>query len=212
MIEQKSDIFTAIVDLRSIGVWGLLLANSHRLRRSVFVEQLGWSSPCDDGEFEHDEFDTPSARYIIATHDGVTPLAMARIVPTTRPYMIEAIAERPGGFKPPKENHIWELSRLFADPALDIGEKIRALKALERGVARFTAGNGIQSLLCWASRATLSLARLTGHEYNILAELDDDEGNPTWIIEFEFSDSQFSDEFRKAMADETSPQKISKKA
>ena len=209
MIEARPDLYSVTVDLTTIDLYGLLLANSHRLRREVCINQLGWSSPDCDEQFEFDRFDNlASARYLIVTNDGRTPLAMARLIPTIKPYMIESLGDRLGDYRPPKDEEVWELSRLVFDHNTSPNTRMLAVKTLERALAKFAARQDIRSYLCWASMDTMRLMKVTGHDITVHVDLADDEGKPTSIVEFAISDAQFAEAFRDALKDD--PQRITK--
>lgn len=200
MIEYRSDLFAVVIDLSNIGQWGSLLANSHKLRKSVCVDQFGWARPRVSGDFEYDEYDNlGNARYLVVTRDGVSPLALARLMPTTSQYMINTIADRADGFEPPANDDVWELSRLVVSEG-EVAERIETIKVLERALGRFATMNSIESFLAWVSKDTLRLLKYTGHPLSEVATLADDEGNPTWIVSFQISeDGTEVEEFRDAL-------------
>lgn len=83
-------------------------------RRSVFIEQLGWELQTTNG-MELDEFDGPNAVYVCA-HDGNGQVSgVARLLPTTAPYLMEKVfPELWGSAQLPHDPQIWELSRFAA--------------------------------------------------------------------------------------------------
>jgi acyl homoserine lactone synthase len=83
----------------------------HEFRREVFVRRLGWSLPLLDG-MERDQYDTPDAKYVVISdaEDHVT--ACARLLPTTKKYMLpELFPQLLGSCTPPCDIAVWELSR-----------------------------------------------------------------------------------------------------
>jgi acyl homoserine lactone synthase len=83
----------------------------HEFRREVFVRRLGWSLPLLDG-MERDEYDTPDARYVVITDAGDRVTACARLLPTTKVYMLpELFPQLLGSCIPPRNAAVWELSR-----------------------------------------------------------------------------------------------------
>ena len=80
-------------------------------RHKVFVENLGWDlhSP---GGFEKDQFDRPDTIYVAARDDEGEICGCARLLPTTRPYLIsEVFPELLNGLATPNSPEVWELSR-----------------------------------------------------------------------------------------------------
>lgn len=95
-------------------------------RHKVFVEQLGWKLGTPDG-VELDQFDRPDTLYVIARNQAEEIVGCARLLPTTRPYLLEEIfPELLNGLPPPKSDEVWELSR-FA--AVDFSEDARSATA-----------------------------------------------------------------------------------
>ncbi|MDX1368499.1 acyl-homoserine-lactone synthase [Pseudomonas sp.] len=89
-----------------------------RYRYEVFIERLGWDLKTPE-QFECDQFDVDDAHYVIAENGQGDINGCARLLPTTRPYLLsEVFAPLLGGKPSPRGDDIWELSR-FA--ALDLG-------------------------------------------------------------------------------------------
>lgn len=63
-------------------------ASQARLRHDVFVVRRGLDHPSYDG-LEFDEFDTPAAKYLVWRDDARIVRGLARMLPTTRPYMLK---------------------------------------------------------------------------------------------------------------------------
>lgn len=62
----------------------------HRLRHRLFVERQGWEVPTVR-DLEYDEFDTPAAQYLIWIDSKGETRGAARLLPTTRPYMVKKL-------------------------------------------------------------------------------------------------------------------------
>lgn len=85
-----------------------------RYRHKVFISQLGWPLP-SNGDIESDEFDGPDAVYVSSKdkHDQVN--GVARLLPTTAPYLLEKIFPSLwDGSDLPHSAEVWELSRFAA--------------------------------------------------------------------------------------------------
>jgi N-acyl-L-homoserine lactone synthetase len=91
-----------------------LMNRAARYRHKVFVEKLGWQLNCHD-LLENDQFDRPDTIYVIAKNDNNDIVGIARLLPTTRPYLLgEVFPQLLNGIKPPESEDIWELSRFAA--------------------------------------------------------------------------------------------------
>jgi len=80
-------------------------------RHKVFVENLGWDlhSP---GGLEQDQFDRPDTVYVAARDDVGEICGCARLLPSTRPYLLsEVFPQLLNGATPPSLPDVWELSR-----------------------------------------------------------------------------------------------------
>ena len=83
-------------------------------RREVFIERLGWELNTRNG-LELDQFDRPDTIYVVAKdHEGAVS-GCARLLPTTRPYLLgEVFPQLLNGQSPPCSPDIWEISRFAA--------------------------------------------------------------------------------------------------
>lgn len=104
-----------------------------RYRYRVFVEQLGWELPVVDGCMERDQFDRNDTIYVIARDDSGSICGCARLLPTTRPYLLKELfpflLAKP--MLPPEDAGTWELSRFAAHLSGDDPEwAIRPMLAL----------------------------------------------------------------------------------
>jgi acyl homoserine lactone synthase len=119
-----------------------------RYRHSVFVEQLGWQLETQDGH-EIDQFDRPDTLYVVAQDDDGRVFGCARLLPTTRPYLLgEIFPQLLNGLPPPCVPDVWELSRFSA---------VDFVGSATTPVGRFSSTVGIQLL-----RETLACAAAHG--------------------------------------------------
>jgi acyl homoserine lactone synthase len=117
-----------------------------RYRHRVFVEQLGWQLQTQDGH-EIDQFDRPDTVYVVAQDDDGRVFGCARLLPTTRPYLLRDIfPQLLNGLAPPCTADVWELSRFSA---------VDLVGSATTPVGRFSSMVGIQllqeSLACAAA-------------------------------------------------------------
>ena len=100
-----------------------VLRGMFEARKSVFIDLLKWDIPILDGRFEIDQFDDEHSIYIILTDTAGRHLASARLLPTTRPHILDSIFPFLCEAEPPRDAHIFEITRFCLD---------RSLRALER--------------------------------------------------------------------------------
>jgi acyl homoserine lactone synthase len=123
------------------------LPAAHRLRYQIFVERQKYDVPCWHG-MEWDQFDTPAATYLLWRDEAARPRAVARLIPTTRPYMIQQLWP---GFAGMSElscaDDVWEISRLGIDRDLEPARRVRIFGELFCAFAEFGLLRGISSYL-----------------------------------------------------------------
>lgn len=121
-------------------------------RYKVFVETLHWKLPCES-ELERDQFDRADTIYAVATGADGTVCGCARLLPTTKPYLLgEVFPELMNGLPVPCAFNIWELSRFSTAPAcqasaLSRGEAQDRLRALLAVSVEIAAARGATRLI-----------------------------------------------------------------
>jgi N-acyl-L-homoserine lactone synthetase len=89
--------------------------SQHRLRHRLFVQRQNWDVPTFK-ELEYDQFDTPAAVYLVWRDEDGEARGVTRLVPTTRPYMLEQVFPHLITREPlPKSPRIWEATRVGVD-------------------------------------------------------------------------------------------------
>jgi acyl homoserine lactone synthase len=117
-----------------------------RYRHKVFVEQLGWQLETQDGH-EFDQFDRSDTIYVVAQDEEGHIFGCARLLPTSRPYLLgEIFPQLLNGLAPPCSPDVWELSRFSA---------VDLVGSATTPVGRFSSAVGIrllqESLACAAA-------------------------------------------------------------
>lgn len=103
-----------IISGNSTSLHPQLMDSAARYRHKVFVEKLGWQLNCND-LLENDQFDRPDTVYVIAKNQNEEIVGIARLLPTTRPYLLgDVFPHLMHGMPPPASDDIWELSRFAA--------------------------------------------------------------------------------------------------
>ncbi len=91
-----------------------IMAGVARYRHRVFVEKLGWQLRCENA-LEYDQFDRDDTVYVVAHNQDNEVVGTARLLPTTRPYLLdEVFPQLLHGVAPPHSPDVWELSRFAA--------------------------------------------------------------------------------------------------
>jgi len=98
-----------------------LLDDLGRYRHKVFIKHLGWQvdSTAAHPDRESDQFDHADTRYTLALDERQQVCGCARLLPTTRPYLLSEVfgflCDRPA----PRQSDTWEISRFAASPLED---------------------------------------------------------------------------------------------
>lgn len=112
------------ISLETAHLLGDALPSAHRLRHRIFVERQKYDVPRRRG-MEWDQFDTPAAIYLLWRDEMAHVRAIARLIPTSLPYMIQQLwpeLVRKGDM--PSSDDIWEVTRFGIDR--DLGRERRA--------------------------------------------------------------------------------------
>jgi N-acyl-L-homoserine lactone synthetase len=120
-----------------------VLRNMFEARKRVFVDLLGWDVPVLAGRYELDQFDTPAARYLVLAGSDGTHRASARLLPTTRPHLLDSVFAALCDGEAPRGPDVFEITRFCLDRSLDRQARRAARDALVMALARFGVAEGI---------------------------------------------------------------------
>lgn len=95
---------------------------------------------------EHDEFDTPAAQYLLWMDKGTTR-GVARLLPTTRPYMLKKLWPDMVEGDLPESDCVWEATRFGCDRTLDAAARRRAVAEILCAMQEFGIAHGIERYL-----------------------------------------------------------------
>lgn len=120
-------------------------------RHAIFIEKLGWQLPVSDQQ-EFDQFDRSDTIYIFGREESGAICSCARLLPTTRPYLLSEIFPGLMGTVPiPNSPDIWELSRfssyILGADARSLGRAHANTRGLLADVVEFARSNGVRRLI-----------------------------------------------------------------
>jgi N-acyl-L-homoserine lactone synthetase len=148
-----------------------------RYRHRVFVQHLGWSLPGASGHTEWDCYDRPDTVYVLALSAAGSLCGCARLLPTTRPYLLaEVFPQLLDGRPAPHDKNTWELSRFAAvdlDTAPLRGHTLGSPQALELLLAamREAAHRGASALISVSPTAIQRILRNGGFTFSPLGRM-----------------------------------------
>lgn len=133
--------------LKTAHLFGDALASQARLRYRVFVQQRALPHAFYDG-MEYDEFDTPAAVYLVWRDPRMIVRGLIRLVPTSVPYMMETYwPELCRLRRLPKDEDVWEASRVCVDRSYDPRIRRTIMPELLCAVEEFSRHNGARAAI-----------------------------------------------------------------
>lgn len=134
-----------LLDTAAGAVSDTALRSMFAARKSVFVDLLGWDLPVLDGKYELDQFDDAQAHYLILTDAQHGHLASARLLPTTRPHLLDSLFPALCEGEPPRGRDIWEITRFCLDRRLRAAERRASRKRLVTAIVEHALLDGIRT-------------------------------------------------------------------
>ena len=114
-------------------------------RKSVFVDLLKWDVPVLDGRFELDEFDDAQATYIIIADEEGDHLGSARLLPTSRPHILDSLFAHLCAGPPPAGPQVFEITRFCLSRRQNAGSRRRTRNQLVTALAWHALETGIRT-------------------------------------------------------------------
>lgn len=114
-------------------------------RKSVFIDLLKWDLPVLAGHYEVDQFDDRHATYLVLVDDEDRHLASARLLPTLRPGILNALFPDLCDGILPSGPTTYEITRFCLSRGLRAPERRRARDQLVTALAHHALENGIDT-------------------------------------------------------------------
>ena len=145
-----------------------------RLRKQIFVDELGWDVP-HNAEVEMDQYDTPLAQYSLVMHNGRV-VGGARAMATTvewgdHTYMLRdafsgKLRHIPGHIMTVDiaAPHVWECTRLVISNELTTqAERSECLRQIVDGLVVTAQAHGASEMICLSSMLLMRALRQLGY-------------------------------------------------
>lgn len=138
----------------------------HRQRKAVFVDQMKWPLPCEEG-LEIDEFDADDVTYLLYFDEGRLR-ASARMLPTDRPHLLGSMFADlcPDGV--PAGPAIWESTRFCPHPDSEPEQRRWLLGVMIAGMMEAALLFGVEQITFVAGGALKPVALAAGWEARAL--------------------------------------------
>lgn len=137
MLDIHNPDFTDIPDAVMRGMFAA--------RKTVFVDLLKWQVPVLEGRYEVDQFDNVHARYLILTDRDGQHLGSARLLPTTRPHILDTLYPELCADGPLRSAAVYEITRFCLDRGLRADERRLVRNALVGTLVDHALATGIAS-------------------------------------------------------------------
>ena len=147
------------------------LRSMFEARKRVFIDLLKWDIPALDGRFEVDQFDDGHAIYLILIDSSHRHLASARLLPTTRPGILNSLYEELSEGDLPSGETTFEITRFCLSPDLRASDRRVCRDTLVMALAKFAMEAGIRTYTGVAELPWLRQILTFGWECSLL-------GNP----------------------------------
>lgn len=134
-----------IVEFGCRGSAGATLKAMFEDRKSVFVDLLKWDLRVVDGRFELDQFDDEHATYLIVADGDGDHLGSARLLPTTRPHILESLFRELCAARPPAGPHVSEITRFCLSRRQSAASRLRTRNRLVSALAAYALEAGIRT-------------------------------------------------------------------
>ena len=147
-----------------------------KLRKKVFVDQLGWDVP-HDAQVEMDQYDTPVAHYSLVVDEDGEVVGGARAMATTAMWGVHSYMLRDahlGKLKyiPPEilphdiaTPDVWECTRLvIADKLTTHEARAACLRMIVDGLVERARAQGATEMICLSSIALMRALRQIGYD------------------------------------------------
>ena len=120
-----------------------LLQAMFEARKQVFVDLLKWDVPVLDGRYEIDQFDDEHAVYLIVADRAGKHLGSARLLPTTRPHILDSLFPSLCAGDPPRSANCFEITRFCLGRNQNARERLETRNRLVSALAQYALENGI---------------------------------------------------------------------
>ena len=122
-----------------------LLQAMFEARKKVFVDLLKWDVPVLNGRYEIDQFDNEDAVYLIVADSAGQHLGSARLLPTSKPHILDSLFPNLCAGEPPRGPNCLEITRFCLGRNQNARERLETRNRLVSGLAVYALENRISA-------------------------------------------------------------------
>ena len=148
----------------------IALRSMFAARKRVFIDLLKWDIPALADQYEVDHFDDIHATYLIVTDEAGEHLASARLLPTTRPALLDALFPFLVTGPIPQGPAIFEITRFCLSPGIGARQRRIARDVLLVGLAKHALANDIHTYTGVAEHTWFRQIQTFGWDCHALGE------------------------------------------
>ncbi|KZX52457.1 hypothetical protein A3711_05850 [Erythrobacter sp. HI00D59] len=112
-------------------------------RKRIFVDLLKWDVPILEDTYEIDQFDTPTAVYLVLTGENGQHRASARLLRSDGPHILRDLYPQLCDQPVPQDEAFREITRFCIDPTLPRADRRDVRNQLVSALADFALSEGI---------------------------------------------------------------------
>lgn len=112
-------------------------------RKSIFVDLLHWDLPVIDSKYEVDQFDDQHATYLVLTDCAGGHLGSTRLLPTTRPHILDSFYADLCEDAPPRGPRTAEITRFCLDRRLRAADRRKVRDTLVTALVDHALATGL---------------------------------------------------------------------
>lgn len=114
-------------------------------RKRVFVDLLEWNVPVLEDRYEIDQFDDEHATYLIVPGDDGGHAGSARLLPTTRPHILDTLFPELCADSPPRGSCVAEITRFCLGRGQSAQARLETRNRLVSGLVIHALENGVHT-------------------------------------------------------------------
>lgn len=176
-----------IVNQANRSLYAEYLHEMFKMRREIFVEQLGWKDlKIVDGKEVDEADDIAEVEYLLTIDANGALIGSCRCNPTLRPHLLSGALKEYAQREYEIGAHVWEFTRLAPTRYASFDKKLLAHAYMSAGIIEWALSKNVTKLLGVAEDSTIALSGRMGWKMRLLGmPIEYDIGKRAVAIEYE---------------------------